>query len=287
MNVKNILLFVSGLVVGGVSGIFGSKWYFQKKYQKQYEEDHDALEEYYKRTDEYYRVDHDEEEDEFEDDGVNSPEGESVPGGRMNSEERSEIKKKLNQQYGMPTDYASMYKNVEHNDKSMYDTEVKLAEAEHPVDSDEDDFPPICHFCKYMIDQNPADCTGRCQLHGDGVNNEDSCSDFMEIGESTPEEEAFDEHQKNMNRPPKIISSDLYENLPAYIEKEVLHFYAYDEMLCDENDDPVDEPERLIGDALTKYGFIDNEEQIIFVMNYAIDTCYEIQKIDSSWTDSH
>lgn len=103
--------------------------------------------------------------------------------------------------------------------------------------------------------------------------------------EVTPEEEAFDNHQKNKDKPPKIISSDAYSNLPAHIDQEVLYFYAYDETLTDENKEPIEEPERLIGDSLTKYDFIDSEERVIFVMNYALDTCYEIQKLDASWSD--
>ena len=75
--------------------------------------------------------------------------------------------------------------------------------------------------------------------------------------------------------------------MPAHIDKEVLYFFAHDEMLTDDNEEPVEEPERLVGDALTKYGFNESDEMIIFVMNYNLDTCYEIQKLDSSWTDTH
>ncbi len=105
--------------------------------------------------------------------------------------------------------------------------------------------------------------------------------------EDNPEKEAFEEHRKNMNKPPRIISAEHASNLPMYIESECLFFYTYDEILCDENEDPIDEPERLIGDSLTKYGFADSNEKTIYVLNYAMDTCYEIQKLDESWTDTH
>ena len=88
-------------------------------------------------------------------------------------------------------------------------------------------------------------------------------------------------------RTPKIISADTYGELPAHIDKEVLYFFAQDEMLTDDNEEPVEEPERLVGNTLTKYGFNESDEMIIFVMNYNLDTCYEIQKLDSSWTDTH
>lgn len=246
MNMKNILLFVGGLVVGGAAGVLGTRKYFQDKYQKRYEDDHAALEEYYHRTDEYARGDREDEEEEFEDDGINSPEVDSRPGGRMSEEERAEIKKKLNKNWEGTTNYAGMYR-----EKNGY-TEGKLAEAQHPLDQGEPG------------EEDPDDVV-------------------------TPEEEAFDDHQKNKNRPPKIISAEAYGELPAHVDKKVLYLYAYDETVVDEDneDEPIYEPERLIGDALTKYDFIDNDERIIFVMNYAQDTCYEIQKVDASWTDTH
>lgn len=246
MNIKNILLFVGGLAVGGAVGVLGTRKYFQDKYQKQYENDHAALEEYYHRADEYTRTDH-EDEEEFEDDGINSSEVDSRPGGRMSDEERSEIKKKLNKNWEGTTNYAGMYR-----EKNGY-TEGKLAEAQHPLDQ--------------------------------GEPGEEDPEDEM----ITPEEEAFDNHQKNKDKSPKIITAEAYEDLPAYVEKKVLYFYSYDEILVDEDneEEPIDEPERLIGDGLVKYNFIDNDERIIFVMNYSQDTCYEIQKVDASWTDSH
>lgn len=99
--------------------------------------------------------------------------------------------------------------------------------------------------------------------------------------------EAFEEHQKSMDKPPRIISAEAYADLPGYIDQKCLTFYAYDEALCDENDEPINEPELLIGDALTKYNFIDSEEYVIFVMNYSLDTCYEISKIDASWMEAN
>lgn len=278
MNIKNILIFVSGLTIGGVVGVFGTRKYFQDKYQKQYEEDHDALEEYYHRTDEYARGDSDDEE-EFEDDGVNPVETDSRPGGRMTAEQRAEIKEKLNKNWAGTTNYAGMYR-----EKNGY-TEGKLAEAQHPLDQGEEgEIDPLdLKICSNCVHYDQED-------YCNNVSADHTCDDFESANSlTTSEEEAFDDHQRNKNKPPKIISADVYGELPAYIEKKVLYLYAYDETVVDEDndDEPLTEPERLIGDALTKYDFIDNDERIIFVMNYALGTCYEIQKIDASWSDTH
>ena len=271
MNTKSIMIFFGSMVSGAAAGILAVRTYYKKKYEK----DHAALEEYYRGVDKYARQDHDEDED----DGINSPE--TRPGGRMTPEERKEIKEKLNRNWEGTTNYAGMYRVKDGL------TEQKLAEAQHPLDqgeageTDPGDIEPACVNCSYFDSEE-----GYCTVSEEHVNDDDSCSDFKEKVE-TPEEEAFEEHQKNKNRPPKIISAEAYGELPAHIDKEVLYFFAQDEMLTDDNEEPVEEPERLVGDSLTKYGFNESDEMIIFVMNYSLDTCYEIQKLDSSWTDTH
>lgn len=243
---RSILLFVGGLIVGGAVGVLSTKRHFQEKYQKQYETDHMALEDYYHRTDEYVRRP-DQNEEEFEDDGINPPnETDSRPSGRMTAEERANIREKLYKNWEGTTNYAGMYRTKNGH------TEQQLAEGEHPLDQ--------------------------------GEEWEEDVEDDSEYG---LEEEAFDEYQKNINKPPRIISADAYAELPAHIEKDVLYFYAYDEVLCDYEEEAIEDPGRLVGDALTKYGFIDSDERIIFVMNYAMDVCYEIQKINQSWTETH
>lgn len=103
------------------------------------------------------------------------------------------------------------------------------------------------------------------------------------------DEEAFDDHQMNKNRPPKIISAEAYENLPPHIDQDILYYYAVDNVLCtgDDAEEPLDNPLYFVGDCLEKYNFIDSDESIIFVMNYALETCYEIQKFNARWSDTH
>lgn len=275
MNIKSILLFIGGIAVGGTAGVFGTKKYYQNKYQKRYEEDHNALEEYYNRADEYKRTEHDEEE--IEDESTPN-ETNSRPGGRMSSEERMRVKKQLNRNWEETTNYAKMYKGAEPGEEDP-------AESEYPKDQGEEgeEDSDMTHNCRNCFHMAGGVCSGdNEEFDYDAAYVE--CDDFKSI---SPEEEIFDNYQKNKNKPPKIISAEDYSNLPAHIDQEVLYFYAYDEMLTDDEEEPVEDPAILIGDALTKYGFADNDEQIIFVMNYATETCYEIQKVDASWTDTH
>lgn len=103
----------------------------------------------------------------------------------------------------------------------------------------------------------------------------------------SPEQQAHEEHQRNKDKPPKIISAEALGELPGYIDNRVLYFYSFDEVLANEDGEVLDNVEYFIGDALTKYDFIDNDERIIFVLNYSLDTCYEIQKVDSAYGDEY
>ena len=81
--------------------------------------------------------------------------------------------------------------------------------------------------------------------------------------------DATEEHRKNKNRPPKIISAEAVGELPAYFNHETFLFYPDDQVLTDSDDNEIPDPETYIGDALTKYDFDMNDEKVIFVLNYA------------------
>lgn len=98
-------------------------------------------------------------------------------------------------------------------------------------------------------------------------------------------EAATAEHQANMNRPPALISEDSLGDLPGYIDQKVLFFYREDGVLTDEEDNAIDDPDYLLGTCLDKYDFRGSDERTIFVRNFAMDTVYEIQKVDAAFYD--
>lgn len=129
---------------------------------------------------------------------------------------------------------------------------------DHPVDSDEDDAPDYY---------------------------EDSEEEEEETEEMKDLERALDatlDHQANKDKPPKIISYDAVAELPAHIEQCDLFYYKDDGILANEAEEELD-PETFIGDALYKYDFADNDETEIYVMNYALDTCYCVTKVNSAF----
>lgn len=98
-------------------------------------------------------------------------------------------------------------------------------------------------------------------------------------------EEAHELHQRTKFKDPKIISVEDLGDLPAHVEQLTLYYYTEDGQMVTENDELVDDPSLFIGDALNKYGFTDNDEKRIFVMNYSQDTVYEVEKIFGSFGD--
>lgn len=128
--------------------------------------------------------------------------------------------------------------------------------------------------------KNYEGTTNYAEMYRRKDQNEDDDNEEEEI---IPEEDAHLEHQQNKDRKPRIISEEATGELPSYYNESVLYYYTEDETLVDDDGEVIDEPELLLGDTLTKYNFAESEEQIIFVQNFALDTCYEIQKVDGAF----
>ena len=84
------------------------------------------------------------------------------------------------------------------------------------------------------------------------------------------------------NRRIRVISADDYGSIPGYDFKE-LYYYQGDGILVDDTEDIIDNPELLIGDALTKFGFAENDDKQICVRNDEFSCDYEIMKIFGSF----
>lgn len=90
--------------------------------------------------------------------------------------------------------------------------------------------------------------------------------------------EANEDHQKNKGKAPKIISYEATKDLPDYIEMRDLYYWYYDTLLANEEGEILD-PDIFTGDCLYKFGFDSNpDEELIYVMNYRLDTCYAVHK---------
>lgn len=132
---------------------------------------------------------------------------------------------------------------------------VDPAEAEHPEE----------------------DPVGEDNLDGD-LEETDAAEDNG-IVDPAEELSRFVNEMARKNRPPKLITFEAFDNeLRGVYEKETLYYYVYDDVLATENEEEITNVAGLIGDALDKFGFRDNNEEVIYVRNFVLMTDYEIIK---------
>lgn len=98
-------------------------------------------------------------------------------------------------------------------------------------------------------------------------------------------EEMTKESEENSKLAPKIIKASDYGTNPIY-EPQTLLYYTDNDVLTTETDEIIGEGEKdldeirsVIGDALTKFGFKDSDEDRIFVRNFKRNADYEIIKV--------
>ena len=100
--------------------------------------------------------------------------------------------------------------------------------------------------------------------------------------EITPEDNANESHEENRNKRPEVISESALGELPPNIDSQSLFLYKGDGTLTDDCDNIVDEPAYLIGRALNNID-LDDCDDPIFILNYELDCCYEIQIIEGNY----
>lgn len=163
----------------------------------------------------------------------------------------------------------------------------KNTEEVNPVPHTRDLTPDEKREIKEKLSKNYEETTNYAAMYkGSAANYEhpvDSDEDEDEdIVEETDDDIALEqtlEHQETKDRSPKIISVEALGDLPPRIDMQTLFFYTDNEVLTNEEDEEIEDPGYFLGDALDKYDFRNNDEERIYVLNYATDTCYDVQKV--------
>jgi hypothetical protein len=251
MKKDNLLFLISGIAVGVVAGVFGSKEYWKKKFNDEADREIEDLREYYGIKTSYQRSEIGEKYDNLSENSENGREN-----GPLSQEVRSDIhenKKKVE-----PVNYNRIYTDLkDQNDEKMTEKEQNT-----------DDFRV----------QDTDNTDGFDQEIADDLDRNDSEKDEYESVSDVISKEYFDDHQANKDRSPRVISAETVADLPDYYESRDLYFYANDETLTDENDEEIDDPEMIIGDCLDKYGFRENDEELMYVQNFSFGKVYEVHK---------
>lgn len=116
-------------------------------------------------------------------------------------------------------------------------------------------------------------------------NSSDDNENDMEEVEKSEEEEWMEEHLRERNLPPKIISEKALGDIPEYYQSETLYLYTYNDVITDDEGNVIDEPHHLLGDCLDRFDFYDSNEKVIYIQNYEHITIYEVQKIVAAFEE--
>lgn len=115
--------------------------------------------------------------------------------------------------------------------------------------------------------------------------------EYYEDDEDEEKEEGLSEldemdkfHEEHFSHPPVIITEEEAGALPSWIDAKTLYYYIEDDILTDDEEHVIDEPGLVVGTVLEEEDPF-GDHKIIFVMNYAHDTCYEIQLVPGQYED--
>lgn len=101
----------------------------------------------------------------------------------------------------------------------------------------------------------------------------------------------YESYKKYKKERKKIISITEAE-FESHPYKEVmdvtyLNYYTMDNELSDDEDEPVEDEQKLIGDILITSDFSESDEDTLYVLNHELDTVFVIQKNRTSYWDTH
>lgn len=109
-----------------------------------------------------------------------------------------------------------------------------------------------------------------------------------ESGDYDDGEAITKDYENDRNKPPKPIKAVDFGQDSSY-ETSTLYYYVEDDALVLEDQTPFDEypdEQELLGDALDKFKFKDDEDQTeIYVRNYARRTDYEVIKVFGAYNE--
>lgn len=87
---------------------------------------------------------------------------------------------------------------------------------------------------------------------------------------------------------PRTISNSEMLNQKQWYSKVTLTYYAGDDVLADDQDEPIEDPKDIIGEHFKEFfGMNDDEPDIIYVRNDNQESDYEVAKVETSYGDRY
>lgn len=101
--------------------------------------------------------------------------------------------------------------------------------------------------------------------------------------------DAFDieaERDLRRNGVPYVVSQEEYDENPDRNEQIVLTYFAFDDVLVDEEEKEIDDVERRVGkENLTRFGHGSNDPVIVYVRNEQLGLDFEILRSEGSYAE--
>ena len=87
---------------------------------------------------------------------------------------------------------------------------------------------------------------------------------------------------------PRTISASEMLNQKQWYSKVTLTYYAGDDVLADDQDEPIEDPMDIIGEHFKEFfGMNEDEPDIIYVRNDDRESDYEVAKVETSYGDRY
>lgn len=87
---------------------------------------------------------------------------------------------------------------------------------------------------------------------------------------------------------PRTISASEMLNQKQWYSKVTLTYYAGDDVLADDQDEPIEDPKDIIGEHFKEFfGMNEDEPDIIYVRNDDRESDYEVAKVETSYDDRY
>lgn len=160
-----------------------------------------------------------------------------------------------------------------YTDDYISEDEVK---ALFSSENDEDEHPLISDGLEKELAENehPLD---------DGEDVHEYSEEELEALEEDYENNEF--YLKNRNRPPRIISENAVKDLPNSFDTEEWIYWAKDDVMTNEEEEPIEDFMRFVGDELDRFEWRDNDESEAWVVSYEFMTVYHVVKYMRSYSE--
>lgn len=98
---------------------------------------------------------------------------------------------------------------------------------------------------------------------------------------------AQEDWERYKDEPPKVIDYNAANGLPEWVDHQTVYYFEGNRVFLDECDCMIEDPDILFGDALDECNEWVNDDacRIVFVVNYRLQVCYEVQKVNTDWKD--